>query len=139
MALGQAAGTAAHLARKSGNEIRQVSIADLQRQLLNQGQVLVYYRDLPPDHPGFRAMQYLGVRGFFPLWEAEPDRPVLRGEALSWFEKLEIKIWDRSRPLETLDWNVLERWLDTTLSQGAHPYVLRQELARVLFERVLTD
>jgi FAD dependent oxidoreductase len=136
MAMGQASGTAAHLAWRSGQEVRQVSITKLQRYLLDQGQVLVCYRDLSPDHPGFKAMQYFGVRGFFPLWDAEPHQPVLRGEAISWFEKLELKILDRSRPLETLDWNVLERWLDRKLGRGQHPYVLRHEMASVLFERV---
>jgi len=91
---------------------------------------------LAADQPGFKAMQYFGVRGFFPLWEAEPRAPVLRGEAIAWFEKLGMKIWDRSRPLETLDWIILERWLDRKLSRGEHPYVLRHELASVLFERV---
>jgi FAD-dependent oxidoreductase family protein len=136
MAMGQASGTAAHLAWKSGQEVRQVSITKLQRHLLDQGQVLVCYRDLSPDHPSFKAMQYFGVRGFFPLWEAEPHQPVLRGEAISWFEKLELKIWDRSRPLETLEWNVLERWLDRKLGRGQHPYVSRHEMASVLFEGV---
>jgi len=136
MAMGQASGTAAHLAWKSGQEVRQISTVKLQRQLLDQNQVLVYYRDLAADQPGFKAMQYFGVRGFFPLWEAEPRAPVLRGEAIAWFEKLGMKIWDRSRPLETLDWIILERWLDRKLSRGEHPYVLRHELASVLFERV---
>jgi hypothetical protein len=135
MALGQAAGTAAHLARQSGQEVRQVSASKLQRQLLDQGQVLVYYRDLPPDHPSFKAIQFLGVRGLFALWDAAPQEPVLRGEAIAWFEKLGRKIWDRSRPFETLDWNVLELWLEEKLRGGEHPYVLRHELASVLFDR----
>ena len=108
----------------------------LQRQLLDQNQVLVYYRDLAADHSAFKAMQYFGVRGFFPLVGCRPREPVLRGEAIAWFEKLGMKIWDRSRPLETLDWNVLERWLDRKLRRGEHPYVLRHELASVLFDRV---
>ncbi|MGH9426634.1 MAG: FAD-dependent oxidoreductase, partial [Terriglobia bacterium] len=79
-----------------------------------------YFGTLSPEQPGFKAMQYFGARGFFPLWEAEPQRPVLRGEAIAWFEKLGTKIWDRSRPLETLDWDIQERWLDTKLRRGEH-------------------
>ena len=97
---------------------------------------MVYYRDLSPDHTAFKAMQYFGVRGLFPLWDAAPQEPVLRGEAIAWFEKLGHRIWDRNRPLETLDWNVLELWLEKKLRRGEHPYVLRHELATVLFDRV---
>ncbi|MCI0418263.1 MAG: hypothetical protein L0387_17320 [Acidobacteria bacterium] len=46
----------------------------------------------------------------------------------------EPQVADKSRPLETLDWNILEGWLDKKLSRGQHPYVLRHELASVLFE-----
>jgi hypothetical protein len=133
MAMGQAAGVAAHLAIQSGRPVRQIEVPRLQRQLLEQGQVLVPYRDFKGDEPWFKAMQYFGARGFFPFWEAEPQKPVLRGEAVLWFEKVGWKIWDRSRPLETLDWNVLEKWLCQKLKPGRHPYVLRHELVTVLY------
>ncbi len=74
------------------------------------------------------------ARGFFNLWEAEPERAVLRGEAVEWFDKLGIRIWDRGRPLETLDWPVLAKWLGRELPQGQRYYVLRHELARVIYE-----
>jgi hypothetical protein len=38
----------------------------LQRQLLTKTSP-VYYRDLAADQPGFKAMQYFRVHGFFPL------------------------------------------------------------------------
>ena len=126
------AGIAAHLAIAGNIEVRRVDVQQLQRQLLEQNQVLVYYRDLKGNEPYFKAMQYFGARGFFPLWEAEPMRAVLRGEAIAWLEKLGIQAWDRRRPLETLDWPVLEKWLGRKLPKGEHFYVLRHELAGLL-------
>ncbi len=134
MAMGQAAGVAAHLAAHSSQEVRSVDIGRLQRTLLDSGQVLVHFRDLTGREPWFKAMQYFGARGFFPNWEADPAAPVLRGEAISWFEKLHRKIWDRSRPLETLDWETLQVWLGRELPKGEHPFVLRHELASLLYE-----
>lgn len=134
MAMGQAAGTAAHLAIAGNVEVRRIDIQQLQRHLLEQNQVLVYYRDLKGDEPYFKAIQYFGARGFFPLWEAEPSRPVLRGEAVAWLDKLGMAIGDRSRPLETLDWPMLERWLNRKLPKGEQFYVLRRELAALLYE-----
>jgi FAD dependent oxidoreductase len=134
MALGQAAGVAAHLALAGRVAPRAVKVEQLQRALLEQNQVLVYFRDLKGDEPYFKAMQYGAARGFFNLWEAEPERAVLRGEAVEWFDKLGIRIWDRGHPLETLDWPVLARWLGRELPRGQRYYVLRHELARVIYE-----
>lgn len=133
MAMGQAAGVAASLAITDRVAPRQVKIEKLQRTLLAQNQVLVYFKDLKGDEPYFRALQYCAARGFFNLWEVEPLRPVMRGEAIEWFEKVGIKIWDRSRPLETLDWPVLEKWLECRLPRGQNFYVVRHELATVIY------
>ena len=46
MALGQAAGTAAHLAIASGREVRAVDVGAVQRELLKQGQVITFFRDI---------------------------------------------------------------------------------------------
>lgn len=139
MAMGQAAGTAAHLAIRHATEPRKLEIDALQRTLLDNGQVLVYYRDLAGKEkaPWFKAMQYFGARGWFPYWDAEPDAPVLRGEAIEWFRTLGRQVWDRSRPLETLDWVMLEKWLGRPLPGGEHPYVLRRELAALLYSSPL--
>lgn len=134
MSLGQAAGVAAHLAIESGKQPRTVDIKRLQRVLLDSGQSLVYYRDLNGTERYFRAMQYYGVRGLFPYWDAEPNRPVLRGEAIEWLEGLGIKIWDRSRPLETLDWDVLDNWFDRNFTRSRVAYVRRHEFTTVLFD-----
>ena len=63
--LGQAAGTAAHLALKEGVEPRHVNVETLQRKLLRQGQVLTYFKDIDRADPAYAALQYFGTKGFF--------------------------------------------------------------------------
>jgi hypothetical protein len=65
MALGQAAGTAAHLAIATDRHVRSVDVDLLQRLLLRQGQVLTYFKDIDGADPAYAALQYLGTKGFF--------------------------------------------------------------------------
>jgi len=88
MALGQAAGTAAHLCRALGVEPRDVPVPRLQRELLRAGAVLIYYNDLNRRHPQWEGLQYVGVRGFLPGLFAYSNRPVSRGEAARWLRRL---------------------------------------------------
>jgi hypothetical protein len=134
MAMGQAAGTAAALAISGRTPVQSVPVRTLQKKLLEAGQVLVHYRDLKADEPYFRAMQYFAVQGWFPYWDAEPQKPVLRGEAVRWLDAAGIQVWDRGQPLETLDWNVLEQWVGKPLTKGKFFYVLRHEFATVVYE-----
>jgi hypothetical protein len=87
MALGQAAGTAAHLAREKGVTPRKVPIPALQRRLLRDGAVLAYFRDLPATHPASHAVQYWAARGFFATYDARPDGALTRGQAAVWLAR----------------------------------------------------
>ncbi|MCS7264528.1 MAG: FAD-dependent oxidoreductase [Armatimonadetes bacterium] len=75
MALGQAAGLAAHLALKGDGEnpsVRSVPIDELQKLLLEQGQVIAFFFDLPqPNTEEFAAIQFLVVRNLFDTYEAK--------------------------------------------------------------------
>lgn len=73
MALGQAAGVAAHLCIENKVQPRSVDVPDLQRQLVNDGQVITYFKDLKQDDGSFAAFQYMGARGFFPDYFAKPN------------------------------------------------------------------
>lgn len=84
MSLGTAAGVAAHLALSEDVPPSQLPVADLQRSLLAQKQVICVFHDVPLDHPRWAAMQYFGARGFFPSYQARPDAAVTQGEAASW-------------------------------------------------------
>ena len=62
-ALGQAAGVAAALAIDNNQELRDVSVEDIQDELLRQRCILIFYTDLPADAPAFTAAQKLSLLG----------------------------------------------------------------------------
>ncbi|MFN0172987.1 MAG: FAD-dependent oxidoreductase [Bryobacteraceae bacterium] len=84
MALGQAAGVAAHLAIEGGVELRNVPVERLQRLLLSQGQVLTYFKDIDTRDPAHAALQYFGARGFFRDYYARPKEPLEATAAAEW-------------------------------------------------------
>jgi hypothetical protein len=87
MALGQAAGIAAHLARTEKVTPRQVNRDRLQRTLLAQGAVLTYLRDVTPAHPQWTALQIAGCHGCFPELDARPDAPIDGTTAVEWAKR----------------------------------------------------
>ena len=89
MALGQAAGTAAHLARKLCVEPRDVPVNRLQSWLVANNQVLTAFDDVQGptaevSKEQWQAMQFYGTRGFFESYEARPLEPLTRGKAAQW-------------------------------------------------------
>ncbi|MFA0746839.1 FAD-dependent oxidoreductase, partial [Fervidibacter sp.] len=92
MALGQAAGVAAHLALASSPRppshatrpasVRSVPVDQLQRLLLQQGQVIAFFTDLPsPESEEFAAVQFFAARGFFDTYEVRANERVDEGAA----------------------------------------------------------
>lgn len=84
--LGQASGVAAALAAKRDGPPREVPLATLQQALLNQKLRLVFYWDLPLEHPAFHAIQMLSLRGVmdgFPDRTVRPDAPLTRAQMAS--------------------------------------------------------
>lgn len=90
MALGQAAGASAALCVKQNISPEEIRIEDLQKVLLAQGAVLIYYTGITPEHPAFPALQFLGLKGFFPEWEADLDKTVSAEEIRKFSEALGI-------------------------------------------------
>ncbi len=89
MAMGQAAGTAAHLARRLQIEPRNVPVNRLQSWLVEQGQILTAFSDIAGPVEGvseqaWKAMQFYGTRGFFNSYEAKPTELLTRGTAAQW-------------------------------------------------------
>ena len=84
MAMGQAAGVAAHLAIKADRQPRDVGIDSLQRLLLDDGQVISYFSDIDAKHPAFQATQYFGAKEFFTNYQLAPDEPVSQADAARW-------------------------------------------------------
>ncbi|MCC6265099.1 MAG: FAD-dependent oxidoreductase [Bryobacterales bacterium] len=76
LALGEACGTAAHLAIQHDLPLRKVPVGELQSLLVERKGVVTFYEDLPFADPAFPAMQYLGARGLNPGYRAEKDAPL---------------------------------------------------------------
>ncbi|MHB1001377.1 MAG: FAD-dependent oxidoreductase [Armatimonadota bacterium] len=98
MAMGQAAGTAAHMADVLYLEPREVPVNRLQSILVENHQVLTTFNDIqgPTDDVSDRAwqaMQFFGTRGFFDSYDAKPLDTLTRGMAARWIMNC-IKIGD---------------------------------------------
>ncbi len=84
MALGQAAGVAASISIDQQVKLKNVDINKIQQKLIEQQATLIYFKDLTVDHPDFAMAQYLGVRGYFPDWNAELNEKVDLPTAKLW-------------------------------------------------------
>jgi hypothetical protein len=93
MALGQAAGVAASIALSEKVQVRSIDIAALQRELLRQGAVLIYFEDVGPDSSHYEALQFLALRGFLEPseWKARLNSPVETTTAHRWIARAGVK------------------------------------------------
>lgn len=91
MAMGQAAGTAAALAIAAGVTVRAVDRAALREALIDDGAVLIYYRDAAPGHAAYPALQRLGLRGLVTTWNARLDDPVEPEQLAAWAADLGVE------------------------------------------------
>jgi len=85
MALGMAAGIAAHLPIERSTAPRAVDVAALQRAVLERKQVITYFKDIDQSDPAFAAMQYFGARGFFENYEERSRDRATPEEARRWW------------------------------------------------------
>jgi len=88
MALGQAAGTAAHLALRDRTPPRRVDVAGLQRELLRAGQVITFFKDIDRASPDYAALQYFGSKGFFPDYFARAKEFITPAIARDWLTRV---------------------------------------------------
>ena len=84
MALGHAAGIAAAESIRTGLPPRKVNVDAIQRELVKQKAILIYYKDVPSTHPRHAVVQFFGLRGFLPDWEAKLDQPVSETDMKNW-------------------------------------------------------
>ncbi|OAM90597.1 FAD-dependent oxidoreductase [Termitidicoccus mucosus] len=84
MALGEAAGTAAHLSLAGETGLRNVSVNKIQDSLLRHGAVLVWFRDMKPSHPAWPVVQKLALRGAIEGWRVDADKPLDADTAAAW-------------------------------------------------------
>ncbi len=82
MGLGEAAGTAAAIAIRTGKTVHSLNVEFLQNQLIKNGIQLTYIPDIPVGHPDFDLFQKAGLLGWIPNNEARPDAPVSQEELI---------------------------------------------------------
>ena len=116
MTIGQAAGTAAHLALTNKGALREVDVDTLQHMLLDQGQILSHFDDLTREDPSYRAMQFFGTKGFFTDYQARPNEPVTRGDAARW---LRIVLSLRGKSVDARNM-FATGWSDVAASSALH-------------------
>ena len=131
MAMGQAAGVAAHLAIEAGIEPRAVDVDRLQREILNRGQVITYFKDIDQKDPAYAALQYFGTKGLFPDYFARSREVVDSETAQRWWE-LATGAKAPSKP-ERFTWEALRQWLPS--AAGGSGSVTRGEFCRALYQR----
>ena len=79
--VGEAAGTIASLAIANGS---RPDARTIQADLARAGVPVVWFDDMPVNHPAFAAIQIAAIRGIYPLGSdlhASPDAPITRAEA----------------------------------------------------------
>lgn len=97
--IGEAAGIVAALAVKQGIEPREVSVREVQREVLEGGGYLLPFLDLPATHPHFKALQRIGVTGII-----EGEGMTVGWENQTWFKAGEpISLAELSRGLNRYD------------------------------------
>jgi hypothetical protein len=84
MAIGQAAGIAASMSIDSKVKLKNLDLSVLQDRLIGQKATLIYYKDITPDDPDFKMVQYMGLRGYLPGWEARLSAAIDDSTAQLW-------------------------------------------------------
>jgi len=87
MAMGEACGAAADLARRRWIPSSRIPALALQFDLTARGALLTFFHDLDKTQDEFRAFQFFGTRGFFPTYYADPSGLVDRQTAADWIAK----------------------------------------------------
>ena len=88
MAMGQAAGIAAALSCQTGVSPHDLKASAIQEQLIKDGAVLMYFRDIGTADSRFKPLQKAAVQGYFGVdeWEARLDDPLDRETAERWIQ-----------------------------------------------------
>jgi len=116
--VGEAAGTVASLAIGKGS---MPDVRAVQADLAQAGVPIVWFDDLPVDHPAFAAIQLAAIRGLYPLGSdlhASPDAPISRAQAAIALAAYFGEKLDRDKAIRT----AIDRgWMATDHRNWFHP------------------
>jgi hypothetical protein len=71
MALGQAAGLASSMAIDDATPVSRIQVGKLQDKLLNQKAVLIYVKNVPPNHADYKVVQKAVLKLGIPTYEID--------------------------------------------------------------------
>ncbi|MFC5411775.1 FAD-dependent oxidoreductase [Larkinella bovis] len=96
MGIGQAAGTAAHLAIKHRTEVRNIPVSILQKNLIQQKQLITYFDDIDTNDKAFEAAQFWGTKGFFTSYKACLHEPLSAADFKNWLNIVATLVKNKS-------------------------------------------
>jgi hypothetical protein len=88
--IGEAAGFAVAMAHQAGIPPTNISTAKLQQTLVENGVMLSFFNefDMQTRAAWVAAVQYLGTKGFFTSYNAQPEAPLTQPVAQQWVQSL---------------------------------------------------
>lgn len=86
MAIGQAAGITASISIQEKVKVQNINIQKLQDYLIDQNATLIYYKDVNVSSEDFRMVQYMGLKGYLPDWEACLNEPIDKETFNAWMK-----------------------------------------------------
>jgi hypothetical protein len=92
MALGEAAGVVAAQMIEQNTTAQNIEILAVQKKLIANKATLMYYKDVSLDSPDFAMVQYMGISGYIPEWNAALDDEADKATVQKWSEMSRIKI-----------------------------------------------
>ncbi len=92
MALGQAAGVSAVLALRQKKAVQELKPTDIQKDLLKQKVILIYFKEIPVDDAQYPVLQWLALRGGYNTMAVKLDDPMTEDEFDFLQNKLRYKI-----------------------------------------------
>ena len=94
--LGEAAACAAAFASRSGRMVSAIDVEGLQRELVRSGHMIAFFNDvdMARQAPWVGAVQYLATKGFFPTYDAQPDRALGKEGVEHWHRRVAELGWD---------------------------------------------
>lgn len=92
MAIGQAAGITASISIQDKVKVQNINIQKLQDYLIDQNATLIYYKDVNVSSEDFRMVQYMGLKGYLPDWEACLNDPIDKETFNAWMKLSGMKL-----------------------------------------------
>ena len=92
MALGEAAGITASQIIEQKVPAQNIDVETIQKKLIAHKVTLMYYNDISIDSPDFNMVQYMGIAGYIPEWDASLDETADEETIKTWVKMSGVNI-----------------------------------------------